>query len=111
MVQTLETFKDIDKATIASTVEPPATSNQQEDDGFAKTSKWLKDHDVESQTKRLAPQKDRVNNEDEFDSAATEKKTCSAENNQIPVEDLNPESSSKYKIDSLQSALDLTMTQ
>ena len=56
MVQTLETFKDIDKATIASTVGPPATSNHQEadhnqpkaDDGFAKTSKWLDDHDVDS---------------------------------------------------------------
>ena len=77
MVQTLETFKGIDKATIASTVGPPAMSNHQEadhsqpkvDDGFAKTSKWLNDHDVDSRTKRLAPQKDRVNNgNDEFDS-------------------------------------------
>ena len=32
MAQILETFKGIDQATIASTVEPPSTSNHQEAD-------------------------------------------------------------------------------
>ena len=98
MVQTLETFKGIDKATIASTVGPPATSNHQEadhnqpkaDDGFAKTSKWLNDHDVDSHTKRLAPQKDRVNNgDDEFDSDSTDSDLSESDKNLFSQEQSN----------------------
>ena len=98
MVQTLETFKDIDKATIASTVGLSATSNHQEadhnqpkaDDGFAKTSKWLDDHDVDSHTKRLAPQKDRVNNGGgESDSDCTDSDLSESDKNLFSPEQSN----------------------
>ena len=99
-VQILETFQDIDKATIASTVGPPVTSNHQEadqspslpkaDDCFEKTSKWLNKHDVDSQTKRLAPQKDRVNNEgDVSDSDGTDSDLSESEKNLFSQEQSN----------------------